>query len=202
MVDVIKNVEDIIERIKRGEYDSEKFNSLGIQLLNKNPQIAEKIFYNLLEKEGEKDRGRNLNNLGLAFLFQGKVEEAEKRFQEAYQWDIKQVGEEKARKLPAFNNLNFFKSHEPLLFLPLELEQTNITESMKKLGVRLTEEKGEGKLEELKKIIRGDILGGGIIAGCLLILFQLFLSNFNFYLQILFIFGLLIASIIALIKYK
>ncbi len=180
---MVQDIDVFIKKIEKGNYNSEECNAIGLSLIGTwNFKSAEKIFRALLKKEGDTNRGRNLNNLGLSLRFQEKFKEAEKIFQEAYDWDKKQVGEEKAKGLPAFQNLMFLKEK----ILPAIVPATEKFKRRILVPVKLRREslkinkEGFGKLT-FSKIFYEEIIAGGLIAGSILFILQDLLSIFNFY---------------------
>ena len=147
-------VPHLIEAIRKNNYNSDRWNALGLEFIRfglyKEP---EKIFVELLKKEGEKNKGRNLNNLGISYLGLNKIEDAVKCFQDAYNFDIKQVGERKAKTLPAWSNL------QRTLKKPLPIKQ-----------YRIKDKKGSGKLSKFQVLIYTEVLTGGLFAGALIYL--------------------------------
>ncbi len=189
----------VLNDIKKGHYNnpvSERYNSFGLGLIrNWRFKDAECIFRALLEKEGDKNRGRNLNNLGLALRYQDKFPEAIKMFEEAYRWDKEKVGDEKAKTLPAFRNLQFTKTVPKKI-----ISQKILITKEGKVGIKRGRNGGALPLDGIGDIFHKEVLAGGILGGLLLIILQdtFLLAGSNIFLR-MGVSLLLLAAVLALI---
>jgi len=176
----------LLEAIRKGDYNSERWNTVGIEFIRKKKfEEAEKIFRALLEKEKEKNEGRNLNNLGISYLGQGKFEEALDAFQKAFEFDIKNVGRKKAMTLPAWFNL-------------LSLYQRG-----RKRPDRIDVDKnGRAKMSPIWEVIYTEIVAGGFIAGSLFYLLMFLGEQIGHWGGFLIAFLILIICVIILYKFK
>lgn len=149
----------LISAIKDDSYDSEKWNTVGIELLfQKQYKEAEQLFYELLKKENGNAKGRNLNNLGLAFLGQRKPKEGLKVFLEAFDFDVTMYGIQQAKQKPAWKNILF----------TLTISRMKRTPPIK-IGENLQPE----KIGPFAKIVLEEVIGGGFIAASLISLILL-----------------------------
>jgi len=145
-------VPHLIEAINQNHYDSERWNTLGLEYIRLGSYNNAKLLFDaLLKKEEEKNKGRNLNNLGISYLGLNLVEDAIRCFQEAYDFDIKTVGEKIAKTLPAWANLRNTIAHR----MPIN-------------QFKIKEQAGSGKLSKFQEMIYSELLLGGLLAGALI----------------------------------
>lgn len=142
----------ILRSIEQGGYDSERWNTLGLQFLLRGlNEEARQIFEKLLQRDPEETRGRNLNNLGIANLMLRNVDEAIKAFSRAFCYDLR-FSPEAAHTLPAWKNLT-----------------TTIRATMPLVPKRLAIQRDQAVISGVaKEAFLKDFLLGGVVAGLVL----------------------------------
>jgi tetratricopeptide (TPR) repeat protein len=194
---VVKISNEKVSNIKEGKYDSKEYNDFGLELIRKGYfKQARKIFRALRDKEKEENKGRNLNNLAITYLSSYDTSAALRYFRKAYEYDAKRVGEEEAKKSPAWKNMQIVNSYIQELIKP---ETTKLKENLKNINKDGIIPKPE---IELEKTFYEDFLFGGIVAGCIFYLIQLIFEDI-FYLNTMqkFLYSIIIAFISFLIFY-
>ncbi len=154
-----KALPHLIAAIENDSYDSEKWNTVGLELLfQKKYEIAKKLFYELLKKENGDTKGRNLNNLGLSFLGLRKPKEALEVFLEAFDFDVNRSSIQAAKEMPAWKNIVFTLS---------------ISRMKKSPPVRIGGNFQPEVISPFAKIVLEEVIGGGFIAASLISLIML-----------------------------